>query len=287
MNRYKHKVALVTGGASGIGRALGERLASNGAIVYLADIDGAAAQAAADTLRPQGGQVIAATLDVTDAQAFQALANRIRTERGHIDYLFNCAGLAMVAEVKAMTLEHWSRVTRVNIDGVVHGIHAVYQAMIDRRAGHIVNMGSVAGFLPVPGSAVYAMSKHALTGLTLSLRAEAAAFGVHVSLVCPGFVNTPLLTNSPIIGLDADKMLANPLRAHLMTPQRCADLILRRIHKRRAIITVTGHAWWLYRLYRFFPGVFHRWLLPAGMVMNRREYALPEEQSKPGAQPES
>ena len=109
------------------------------------------------------------------------------------------AGLAMVAEVHHMTLDHWAKISKVNVDGVLHCIDAVYPIMIEQGTGHIVNVGSVAGFLPVPGSAAYAMTKHALTGLTLSLRGEAESFGVEVSLVCPGFIDTPLLTQSPIL----------------------------------------------------------------------------------------
>src|SRR5215212_5039930 len=191
------RVAIVTGGASGIGRALSAALVARGDTVYLADIAGDAAKMTAEELTGQGlGTAVPVELDVRDAGAVEALVASAYDEHDRLDLMFNNAGIAVGGTVEEMTLDHWNTIIDVNLRGVVHGVHAAYPRMMRRRAGQILNTASLAGLTEPPMMAPYTATKHAVVGLTLSLRAEAARHGVRVSVLCPGFVDTPLLDHA-------------------------------------------------------------------------------------------
>jgi NAD(P)-dependent dehydrogenase (short-subunit alcohol dehydrogenase family) len=189
---FDGKVAIVTGGASGIGRALATALVARGARVTVADIDGAGAAAVADAL---GGPPTAraATLDVTDAEAVRLLVESVTADEGRLDLIFNNAGIGAGGPVEHLALEAWDRVIDVDLRSVVHGVVAAYPIMVRQQSGHIVNTASLAGLVPSPVLTPYAAAKAGVVGLSVSLRVEAAAHGVGVSVVCPGPVETPLL----------------------------------------------------------------------------------------------
>ncbi|MFB9892047.1 SDR family NAD(P)-dependent oxidoreductase [Planobispora takensis] len=185
------RTAIVTGGASGIGRALCRELARRGVHVVAADLDAAGAERTAKEFGCRS-----AALDVTDAQAVRDLVTGVRREHGRLDFLFNNAGIAVGGTTDELTLDHWNRTIDVNLRGVVHGVHAAYPVMIEQGRGHIVNTASLAGLTPAPLMLPYTATKHAVVGLSLALRAEARAHGVRVSVVCPGFTDTPLLDHA-------------------------------------------------------------------------------------------
>ena len=195
MNSPRSKTAIVTGAASGIGRALAAELSLRGARVVLADRDIELAEEAAAEIRAKGGDALATALDVRDASRFREVAAWTRDRWGPIDYLFNNAGIGVGGEVAEYDDAAWRDVLDVNLYGVIHGIAAVYPAMAARGSGHIVNTASMAGLLPGPGMASYTTSKHAVVGLSKALRIEAASHGVRVSALCPGAVRTPILTH--------------------------------------------------------------------------------------------
>lgn len=232
---YAGRVVLVTGGASGIGAALVEQLARAGAVVYASDL-------------PEG--VRARALDVTDAPGFAALVDEIVAREGHLDVLFNNAGVGVAGEVADLGLDDWRRMIDVNVYGVVHGIAAAYPHMIRRGAGHIVNTASGAGLGPRPGQTPYAAAKHAVVGLSTSLRAEAAAHGVRVTAACPGYVATAVMRSARFVGVDRDKLAARiPIRP--MSAARCAQLMLRGAARNQAILAISAYVkldWWIYRL---------------------------------------
>jgi NAD(P)-dependent dehydrogenase (short-subunit alcohol dehydrogenase family) len=187
------KVAVVTGGASGIGRALAAALVARGDTVVLADVDEAADAVARDLSHDGPGTAVAMRLDVRDADAVRSVLTATHGEHGRLDLLFNNAGVGIGGEFDDLTLEHWNRAIDVNVRGVVHGIHAAVPLMLAQGYGHIVNTASIAGLLPSPFLAPYSMSKHAVVGLTLSLRAELGERGVRLSALCPGVIETPIL----------------------------------------------------------------------------------------------
>jgi NAD(P)-dependent dehydrogenase (short-subunit alcohol dehydrogenase family) len=247
------RTAIVTGGASGIGRALAAELLRHGLHVTIADLKDA--EKAAKELG-----CAHAALDVADAAAVRELVTEVHTEHGRLDFLFNNAGIAVGGHAEELTLDHWNRAIDVNLRGVVHGVHAAYPLMIEQGFGHIVNTASLAGLAPAPMMLPYTASKHAVVGLSLGLRAEAAAHGVRVSVVCPGFVDTPLLDNANP-GLPQTEVARQARTAAVKAQRRLypaealARDILRGLARDQALIVAPRRARLAWRLVRLSPSL--------------------------------
>lgn len=223
----------------------------------LADIDADAVTDAAAQIRASGGKASAMRTDVARAGDVSRLVDRTVSEEGRVDYLFNNAGINVVGEALQHTLEDWQRLVAVNLMGVVHGVSATYPIMARQGSGHIVNVASTAGILPAPFQVAYAATKHAVVGLSLSLRAEAAKHGVRVSVVCPGWIDTPMKDTQRVVGFDRERVIsAVPFRYY--PAERCARDILRGVRKNRSTITVTRFTRWAHYAYRWCPWVVER-----------------------------
>lgn len=186
-------VVVITGGGRGIGRATAAAFAAAGARVCLGDLDGPSAVDAAKAVGAQGF-----VLDVTSRQSFAGFVDEVLAEHGRIDVLVNNAGVmplgGFVEEPDAL-----SRTTlEVNVWGLIHGMRLVLPGMIARGRGHVVNIASMAGKVPIPGMAVYNASKFAAVGLTAAVRREYSGTGVSVSAVLPGAVRTELASGAPL-----------------------------------------------------------------------------------------
>lgn len=191
MKDFKGKVAVVTGAASGIGRAIAERCAQEGMCVVLADIEKSALDAAAAELTAKGANVLAVQTDVSDAAAVEALAQQTLAKFGAVHLLVNNAGVSS-GNVSMGTLADWQWVLGVNLWGVIHGIHVFTPIMLKQDTEcHIVNTASVAGLLS-GGLGIYTVSKHAVVALSETLYGELARMNakLKVSVLCPGFVRT-------------------------------------------------------------------------------------------------
>jgi NAD(P)-dependent dehydrogenase (short-subunit alcohol dehydrogenase family) len=263
--RFDGQVAVVTGAASGIGRALSTALARRGATVVLADIDEAGVKAAADELATTAEARVSGTaLDVADAAAFSELVGRTVADHGHLDLLFNNAGVSMAGDVADFSLAHWNRVIDVNLRGVVHGVAAAYPVMIAQGRGHIVNTASLAGLIPAPVLTPYAMTKHAVVGLSTSLRMEAAAHGVRVSVVCPGVIDTPILDKGnppdlpPVASLPEGRRMLTRSIGQPYPPASLADDVLAGVARNRAFVVAPRHARVAWAAYRISPEFFVR-----------------------------
>ncbi len=198
LDHYRGRSALVTGAASGIGKALATELVARGARVALCDIDGDRVDAVAEDLSARhgtGGRSVATAraVDVRDPGAVATTIDAFAEEQGGLDFLFNNAGIPIGGEARELGVDHWRRAVEVNLMGVIHGIAAAYPRMVAAGSGHIVNTASLAGLVPSPLLVPYSTTKHAVVGLSTGLRMEAAPHGVRVSVVCPGLVETPLL----------------------------------------------------------------------------------------------
>ncbi len=230
---FSGQLAVITGGASGIGRALAAALRGGGARVVLLDVNEAQLAATARELSCRGEP-----LDVTDAAAVEAAVAAIEARDGPIDLFVNNAGVCQTGEAHRFTPGDWRRLLDVNIRGVVHGVQAVYPRMVARGRGHILNIGSIAGLFPTAGQVSYVTSKFAVVGLSQSLRAEGADYGVKVSVACPGIIDTPMRRGLSAVGVDDSSMRAL-LPAGLQV-DRCAQAILRGVARDQAIILI-GH----------------------------------------------
>ena len=248
-------VAIMTGGASGIGRALSEALARRGACVVLADRQFTLAQEVAAGIQASGGKASAVELDVTNFTAVDQFVRATAQAQGRLDYMFNNAGIAIGGEVRLCQIEDWDAVLNVNLHGVVNGVQAAYPVMLSQGYGHIVNTASMAGLLPMPAAVSYATTKHAVVGLSKSLRVEAAPYGVHVSVLCPGFIRTPILYGGKY-GKQLQPMPPEVQEKFIrqyrpMDPAVFAEKVLDALARNKALIIVPGWwrlLWWISRL---------------------------------------
>ena len=261
-NLFTGKVAIVTGGGSGIGEALCLELARRGARVVVADINGQNARRVAAAI---GGQATASTVDVASEPGITRLVEDTAAAHGRLDYMFNNAGFAIGGDARDLTLDHWRRVLDVDLYGVLYGMHAAYQIMARQGFGHIVNTSSVAAFAPAPGNAPYCTAKHALVGLSTSLRLEGVDLGVKVSCVCPGFVRTNVYQNAEVVNMTLPAGMtreqAGGAPAKMMEPARAAQVILDGVARNRALIVFPASMRWAWRALRLFPRLADRRLL--------------------------
>ena len=250
-NYFSDRVAVVTGAASGIGRALSQELAEQGARVWLTDVNEALLQKTARDIPGSEHRV----LDVTDPDAFVEVIDEIWGREGAVDFLFNNAGIAVIGHYDQMSMEDFNRLIDVNLRGVFHGVQAVYSKMIARGRGHIVNTSSVSGLIPAPGFTAYSATKHAVVGLSRGLRVEAKRHGVRVSCICPGFIDTEIARNASYRGIDGKKAQKNsPIK--FASAQYCAKEALAGVARNELEIVVTRHAKAMTGLQKFAPKVF-------------------------------
>lgn len=274
MKLFQNKSVVITGAGAGMGRALALRLGGYGANVVATDIDEQAAMETARDIKRKDGHASYHELDVRDRDAFQALLDSVVGDFRSLDYLFNNAGIAIFGEVRDQTDEDWQRVVDININGVVNGTLAAYRIMCAQGSGHIVNTASIAGLTPAPLLTPYSMTKHAVVGLTSSLREEAKGLGIKVSAVCPGIIRTNITDGNfsrgshfaDPFGFVREKLKINPPSA-----DDAAKAILKGVKKNQAQIVFPAHARGLLNSYRYLsslPGGAHQLM----MKIYRRDY---------------
>ena len=229
------KVAVITGGARGIGFALSQALAREGVVVAIGDLDGASAEVSAASL---ANGSIGLALDVTDRPAFTAFLDEVEQRLGPIDILVNNAGIMHVTPLEDEDEASISRQLEINVRAVIHGTQEAMRRMRPRRTGHIVNVASLAGRAAAPGLATYCATKHAVIGLSEAVRAELRGTGVEVTVVMPGFAKTELAAGVPDLRM-----------VKRVTPEEIADATVDAIKvprfdvwapKRLAAIITTG-----------------------------------------------
>jgi len=265
---FRDSVAIVTGGASGIGRALAEELAQQGCEVVLADLQFEKAKGIAANICAAGGKASAIELDVRDFSATEQLVQSVVDRTGRLDFMFNNAGIAVLGEARDHAVEDWDQVVDVNLRGVIYGTHAAYQVMLKQGFGHIVNTASMAGFLVVPLLTSYTATKYAVVGLSKSLRVEAAPLGVRVSVLCPGLIRTPIMDGGTYGKILV--RLPSQLREHItkrfrpMDPNVFAQKTLHAVARNKAVIIVPSWCRLIGWLNRLSP--------PLAMFMARKQF---------------
>jgi NAD(P)-dependent dehydrogenase (short-subunit alcohol dehydrogenase family)/pimeloyl-ACP methyl ester carboxylesterase len=260
-DRFGGQLVLVTGAGSGIGRATAYAFAEAGARVIAVDRDAETAARTAEMSRLIGApEAWAETVDVSDAEAMEKLADKVATEYGVVDVLVNNAGIGLGGSFFDTTPEDWKKVLDVNLWGVIHGCRLFGRQMAERgQGGHIVNTASAAAYQPSKALPAYSTSKAAVLMLSECLRAELAGQGIGVSAICPGFVNTNITSTARFAGVDAEEEKRRQKKAARLyglrnyPPEKVADAVLRAVVRNEAVVPVTPEAHGTYLLSRFAP----------------------------------
>ena len=190
MTDFTGKVVVITGAAHGLGEATAKALAARGAKLALCDIDGEGLRQVKGVLEARGAEVMTDIVDVSQARQVEEFSERVYKEFGQVDVLVNNAGVVLAGRLEDMALEDWQWIMGINMWGVVHGSHFFYPRMLRRGSGHIVNISSAAGLIPLPMLSAYSGTKSAVLSMTRVWRAEGAMHGVGFTAVCPGVMNT-------------------------------------------------------------------------------------------------
>lgn len=229
-----------------------------GCHVVLGDIDGEGArEVAASLVGP--GSATGVALDVTDAEAVAAAVEAVVDARGSIDLMFNNAGITLIGDSEQLSLEQWNSIIDINIRGVVNGVAAAYPRMITQRSGQIVNTASAGGLMAAGLLTSYVMTKHAVVGLSLALRTEAADHGVGVTVVCPGAVETPILEKGEFGSINGrDYYLKGQGIKKAVDPDLLAAKVLDAVVADKPLVIEPVQTRFAWRLNRFLPGVMER-----------------------------
>ncbi|WP_055613975.1 SDR family oxidoreductase [Streptomyces phaeochromogenes] len=249
-DRFGGQLVLVTGAGSGIGRATAFAFAEAGARVVAVDRDAESAARTAELSRLIGApQAWAETVDVSDEQAMEKLAEKVAAEYGVVDVLVNNAGIGLSGSFLDTTSEDWRNVLDVNLWGVIHGCRLFGKQMAERgQGGHIVNTASAAAYLPSRTLPAYSTSKAAVLMLSECLRAELAGQGIGVTAICPGFINTNITSTARFTGVDAveekrrQKKSARLYGLRNYPPEKVAEAVLRAVVRNQAVVPVTAEA---------------------------------------------
>lgn len=244
MEDFNGKVAVVTGAASGIGKALARRCVAEGMNVAIADLYLKGLSELAAELESKGARVLAVEVDVSDAASVQAFAGRCVDELGPVSLLFNNAGILRVGQAWTHSAQQWQAMLSVNVMGVVNGVNAFVPGMIAAGVpAHIVNTGSVGSLVAAPNMAQYTACKMAVRGITESLCYDLAAAGanIDVSLLCPGPVSTPI--SDDLLGLDAG---SEESEANVKMMEELPDFITSDVCAERVFTAIKARKFWIF-----------------------------------------
>lgn len=250
---FNGKSVIVTGAASGIGLEIARQCAAAGASVLMTDIV-STVEEAASSINGATSMIV----DVSDRDQVAAAIDRVVSEHGTLDFIFNNAGVAIFGELDVLTLDDWDKVIDVNLKGVAFGTTLAYQQMLKQGSGHIVNTASAAGLMPVPLQAHYVASKHGVVGLGKTLSLEAEQHGINVTTFCPAFVESGMFDNNTfkgtMAGTDARKLV--PIKP--LATDKAVRKLLEGVAKSKPLVVVPGYARLGYALERHAPRLAHK-----------------------------
>ncbi len=255
----KGSKVLITGAASGIGRATAIAMARSGARLFLTDINQEGLQETSLMIAGGGGEVCKyKAFDISQYEDVKAFSDEIHRDFGPLDILVNVAGIALFAQLEDMSPDHWKKVIAVNLWGVIHGIECFVPEMIRARRGHLVSVSSTSGIIGLPWHVAYAGTKHALVGISEVLRYDLKKHNIAVSVICPGAVRTGLVNTVEIL---ANKDAAAKGRSMFLKvaipPEKVAKQIISVIKKKKFMLITSPDIRILFFLKRHFPPLYH------------------------------
>ncbi len=258
-----HKKVLITGAASGIGRATALAFARQGATLLLCDVDAQGLEALRQQLASAGGTCFTYCMDVTDAVGMATLAAQVHFSHGVIDVLINNAGIGYLGRFLDSDLNHWQRVMNINLMGVVHGCYSFIPHMVEAGGPRqVINVASAAALFPSPSMAAYAASKHAVYGLSEVLKMELSDTQVQVTTVCPGVINTPIVAHhgniAPSVNREQIARLQDYYRRKGCNPDQVARSMVRAVQEGRDLVLVGPFARLIFQLRRLSVGLLRR-----------------------------
>jgi NAD(P)-dependent dehydrogenase (short-subunit alcohol dehydrogenase family) len=259
---FAGKRCLVTGAASGIGRATAIAAAERGADLYLTDVAADGLEGTVVEIRAAGGKVsYSRPLDVSEHAAVVAMAEEVHAAHGTMDVVMNVAGISVWGSIDRLTHDHWQRVIDIDLIGPISVLESFVPPMIEAdRGGHVVNVSSAAGLLGLPWHAAYSAGKFGLRGVSEVLRFDLRRHRIGVSLVCPGGVKTPLVGTVEIVGVDPRNPQIEKLKRRFekraVTPEHVAERIVAGVEKNRYLVFTSADIRILHGLQRWFPPAY-------------------------------
>jgi NADP-dependent 3-hydroxy acid dehydrogenase YdfG len=269
MRDFERTIA-ITGAGSGLGEALAHRYARAGYRVAVTDVVAGRAAGVLASILKSGGQGFAQALDVVAGADWDALYQRVLTEWGGLEILVNNAGVAAAGRLEDTPLDDWEWLLGIDLWGVIRGCHRFLPLMREQGLGHVVNVASFAGMVPVPELSAYSTAKAGVVALSEQLRVDLDGSGVGVTLVCPAYVQTRLLetfrSHDPRHRQMAERWMAHsPIGA-----EEVAGRVMAAVEKGEFMVMTHAETRWMWRMKRWFPGRFHRTMVTFARRMKGR-----------------
>lgn len=272
---FTGKHVVITGAASGIGRAVALQVAALGGHVHLTDRHADPLADTAAAIRADGGSVgVVAAFDIRELDDVVTFAKSVHETVPHADVVMNIAGISAWGPVERIEHEQWRNMIEVNLMGPIHMIEAFIPAMVEAGdGGHLVNVSSAAGLFGLPWHAAYSASKFGLRGVSEVMRFELKRHRIGVSLVCPGGVDTPLTETVQIAGVDTSDprfaKLQKRFRRHAVSPERAADAIIKGVINNRYLVYTSTDIRLLHLAQRVTPHIYNAIMRVGNTLMNR------------------
>lgn len=262
MNPFAHKTAVITGAASGIGRALALEFAKAGCNLALSDIDLEGLHETRSLIQQASLRITTRKLDVADRIAVYEYAETTMQEHGEVDIVINNAGVSVASLASELSYEDFEWLMNINFWGMVYGTQAFLPHLKQRPEAWIANVSSILGIVTVPTQSAYSSAKFAIRGFTESIRYELAGTPVHISSIHPGGIKTEIVRNMRFAGSEGEKrkIISDFNKTARTTAPQAAKAIVKGLKKKKKRILIGKDAWFLDKIQRLFPTSYESWV---------------------------